>query len=227
MKRYNIFNQVHKGLRELLYQTASRLQQTDFTTVHEKTAALTQVNMVIDLFDKHAHTEDYFILPALAQYEPSVCNLFEEEHVQDHALGEKLREIIRGIDQSVSDEDVNTWGAVLRPVFVEFLVFNLNHMAKEEEVLNKLLWRYYSDEELKGITQQIIAHQPPEAMQLFSSWMMKGLSNSEISDWLLEVRNSAPEIMFNNLCHLAESELPSSRWNQIRDSILEKQSLAS
>ena len=35
MNRYNIFYQVHKGLRELLYNTASRLQQTDFTNAEE------------------------------------------------------------------------------------------------------------------------------------------------------------------------------------------------
>ena len=54
MQRYNIFNQVHKGLRELLYQTASRLQQTDFSTHQEREAILEQVNIVVDLFDKHA-----------------------------------------------------------------------------------------------------------------------------------------------------------------------------
>jgi len=226
MKRYNIFNQVHKGLRELLYQTASRLQQTDFTTPPEKEATLRQVNMAIDLFDKHAHTEDHFILPALTTYEPSVCTLFEDEHVQDHALGEKLRSIIKGIESSTSQEDLNTWGAVLRPVFVEFMVFNLNHMAKEEDVLNKLLWRYYADDELQAITQQIIAHQPPDALQLFSAWMMKGLSNNEIRDWLNEVRATAPDFIFNGLLALAENELPEERWEAIRENISEGVSIA-
>ena len=221
MQRYNIFNQVHKGLRELLYQTASHLQQTDFSTNQEREAILEQVNIVVDLFDKHAHTEDSFILPALTQYEPSVCNLFEEEHVQDHALGEKLRAILKGLENSTAVDDINTWGAVLRPVFVEFLVFNLNHMAKEEEVLNKLLWRYYSDEELHGITQKIIAYQPPEALQLFSAWMMKGLSNNEITLWLKEVKTSAPDFIFNGLLALAEKELPAKRWSAIQENIME------
>jgi len=221
MQRYNIFNQVHKGLRELLYQTASLVQQTDISTPSEREALLGQVNTVADLFDKHAHTEDSFILPALTQYEPSVCTLFEEEHVQDHALGEKLRSILKGIENATSVEDITTWGAVLRPVFVEFMVFNLNHMAKEEEVLNKLLWRYYSDEDLHGITQQIIAHQPPEALQLFSAWMMKGLSNNEISAWLKEVKTTAPDFIFNGLLALAEKELPASRWRTIQENIME------
>ena len=35
MKRYNIFNQVHKGLRALLYETIIKLQQTDFTDTED------------------------------------------------------------------------------------------------------------------------------------------------------------------------------------------------
>lgn len=208
-------------MRELLYQTASRIQQTDFTTSQEKESVLEQVNIVVELFDKHAHTEDSFILPALTSYEPSVCNLFEEEHVQDHALGEKLRAIIKGMENATDENDINTWGTVLRPVFVEFLVFNLNHMAKEEEVLNKLLWRYYSDDELQGITKKIIAHQPPEALQLFSTWIMKGLSNNEITHWLKEVKTTAPDFIFNNLLALAEKELPAQRWRTIQENIME------
>jgi len=221
MQRYNIFYQIHKGLREMLYQTASRLQQTDFTNATETEPLIAQMNSVLDLFDKHAATEDHFILPAIATNEPSVTTLFEEEHVQDHALSDKLRSVLKGLQVAATDQDKNTWGTVLRPVFVDFVVFNLTHMAKEEEVLNKLLWRYYSDEDLQGITQQILAYQPPATLQLYSSWMMRGLSNYEITVWLKEVKNSAPEFVFNGLLALAEQELPGERWHTVQENISE------
>lgn len=219
MHRYNIFYQVHKGLREMLYNTASRLQQTDFSNPLQTASVTAQLNEVLDLFDKHAGTEDYMILPAIAQYEPSVTTLFAEEHVQDHAIGEKLRSIIKGLLESASLNDRNTWGAVLRPVFIEFMVFNLNHMAKEEEVLNKLLWRYYSDEELQGITQKILGYLPPETLQQYSVWMLRGLSNNEISEWLKQVKATAPEFLFSALLSLAEKELPAGRWSVIQETI--------
>jgi len=219
MQRYNIFYQIHKGLREMLYQTASRLQQTDFTTASETEVITEQMNTVLDLFDKHAATEDHFILPAIETYEPAVCSLFAEEHVQDHALSEKLRSVLKGLQVAETDQDKNTWGTVLRPVFIDFVVFNLNHMAKEEEVLNKLLWRYYSDEELQAITGKILAYQPPQTLQLFSSWMLRGLSNNEIRDWLREVKHTAPEFIFNGLIAEAEHVLPEYRWNTIQESI--------
>lgn len=222
MNRYNIFYQVHKGLREMLYHTASRLQQTDFSNPIQAAAAIGQVNEVVDLFDKHAGTEDYMILPAIEQFEPSVTTLFAEEHIQDHALGEKIRSIVKGLTASEKAGDRDTWGAVLRPVFIEFMVFNLNHMAKEEDILNKLLWRYFSDEELQAITGKILAYLPPETLQRFSIWMIRGLSNNEICGWLTEVKTTAPEFLYNGLIDLAAQELPANRWSTIKETLNER-----
>ena len=63
MHRYNIFYLVHKGLRQMLYQTASQLQQTDFTNADETAVLQQQITEVLDLFDEHAGIEDHFIIP--------------------------------------------------------------------------------------------------------------------------------------------------------------------
>ena len=219
MQRYNIFYQVHKGLREMLYSSASQIQQTDFANQQQREGIARQLYDVLDLFDKHAATEDQWILPAIANYEPAVTTLFAEEHIKDHDLSEKLRSIIKGLQEAGSVHDQETWGAVLRPVFIEFLVFNLEHMAKEEEVLNRLLWRYFSDEELHGITQKILGYLPPETLQQYSTWMIRALSNNEISGWLKELKATAPDFIYEGLKNLAQKELPQQRWNFIRQSI--------
>lgn len=222
MQRYNIFYQIHKGLREMLYNSASLLQQTDFGQAVQRDATTRQLTEVLDLFDKHAATEDHWILPAIAQYEPAVTNLFAEEHIKDHELGEKLRSIIKGLQEAGSIKDHETWGAVLRPVFIEFMIFNLEHMAKEEDVLNRLLWRYFSDEELQGITQKILGYLPPETLQQYSAWMIRGLSNNEIIGWLKDVKATAPDFVYEGLKMIAEKELSQQRWNFIRQSIGER-----
>lgn len=221
MNRYNIFYHVHKGLRAMLYDAGNRLQQTDFSNTDEITALCDRLSNVLNLFDKHAATEDQFILPAISQYEPAVSTLFAEEHVQNHTLGEKLRSVIKGLQQSSNEYDHQTWGAVLRPLWVEFIVFNLQHMAKEEDVLNPLLWRYYSDEELQQITQQIIAYQPADMMQQYSTWMLRSLSNDEIIRWLQQVRATAPIMLYQGLLDLARRELSTERFNIVDDAISE------
>ena len=48
-------------------------------------------------------------------------------------------------------------GTQVHAAFSKFMLFNIEHMAKEEDVLNPILWRYYTDAELMAISQQIIA----------------------------------------------------------------------
>jgi hemerythrin-like domain-containing protein len=217
---------IHKGLREMLYTTASRLQQIDFTEVEETEPALTQVQKVLFLFDKHANTEDDFVLTAIEAYEPSVVTLFEEEHVQDYELSNLMRSLLVMFEGLTTDDEKIQLGSAIRAAFTEFLTFNLKHIAKEESVLNNLLWRYYSDEELRGITQKIIAQIPVDKMHLYSTWMIRALSNNEITNWLKEVKNNAPEFVFNSMLGIAEKELPEQRLFQVLGNISEGAMLA-
>jgi hypothetical protein len=147
--------------------------------------------------------------------------LFAAEHVQDHALGERLRSLLAKLELSALGTDSLQTGCELRTAFTDFLVFNLNHMAKEEVVFNKLLWQHYTDEQLHGLTRKILAHIAPADLQIFSSWMMRGLSNNEVIGWLKEIKNNAPEVAFTDMLNLAEKELPATRWHLVQDCITE------
>jgi hypothetical protein len=220
MSRYNIFLQVHKGLRAMLYQTAATLQQTDFLcTSCDNDRVMEQVIEVVDLFDKHAHTEDNFVLPAIEKHQPDVVSVFEEEHVQDHILSNRIRTLVTMFKHSFSTAEQAEIASAVRAAFVEFLVFNLSHMAKEEIVLNNLLWAHYGDEELRSISHQIVSHIQPEDMAKYSRWMLQGLNNAEIIAWLKDVRDNAPGFVFQGLLSVAEKVLPAHRWLVIRDTL--------
>lgn len=226
MNRYNIFYQVHKGLRAMLFATGTALQQTDFLNEEESGDILKQVNEVLDLFDEHAHTEDNFVLNAIAAHEPSVAALFEEEHVQDQELSNRLRSLLIILNHTNSMEERAQLSGAIRCAFIEFMVFNLQHMAKEESKLNSLLWKHFSDKALQEITGKILAHIPPETMQKYSMWMMRALSNSEITCWLKEIKDNAPGFVFNGMLVLAENELSPERWHLVQASITEGAMLA-
>ena len=226
MKRYNIFNQVHKGLRALLYETIIKLQQTDFTDAEDADETVQQVKIILDLFDEHAHTEDTFILPAIVEYEPSVVDVFAQEHVKDLALSNKLNGLLQAFSLTISPDAKREIGAAISTAVFEFMLFNLEHMKKEEDVLNKLLWRYYDDEVLHGITMNIIANVPADKMPLYNKWMMRGLSNTEIIGWLKQVKNNAPEFVFNSFVDLAVDELAECRWQKIQEQLTEGAMLA-
>jgi iron-sulfur cluster repair protein YtfE (RIC family) len=224
--RYNTFYQIHKALRAMLYETAIELQRTDFNNEEESAEALTNIENVVNLFDKHAYHEDTFVFPAVEKYEPSVVDAFEQEHVKDHELGSKLKILIAMFDSVESDDDKTQLGSAIRKGFVDFLAFNLEHMAKEEDIINNLLWRYYTDEEIKAIEYQIVSKQTQEAIALVSKWMLRGLSNQEITSWLKVVEKNAPEVVFNNLFSMAEKELPNVRFRQVLEGLTEGAMLA-
>jgi len=219
--RYNTFYQVHKALRAMLYETASQLQRTDFNNEEEVTSLLANITTVVDVFDKHAYNEDYFVFAAVEQYEPSVVDSFEQEHEKDHELTTQLRTLINIYSSLETDEEKIQLGSALRKAFVDFLAFNLVHMAKEEDIINNLLWRYYTDEQIRAIERQIIANQPAESTAIVWKWMLRGLSNHEITHWLKAVEKNAPQVVFNSLVSTAEKELPGNRFRQVVDELME------
>ncbi len=226
MQRYNIFHRVHKGLRALLYETAIQVQHTDFWNVEEAEELILRMEELVRLFDKHAHTEDHFVFPAVQKYEPSIVDAFEQEHKKDHLLGQLLSAAIDLYRNAEVITDKAQVGSQVNTAFVKFMVFNLEHMAKEEDVLNGILWRYYSDAELMAITREILAQVPAEYGQQYSKWMLRGLNNEEITGWLKEVERSAPESVFQSLFVAAERELPGTRFRQVLEGLTEGAMLA-
>jgi hypothetical protein len=213
--RYDIFNIIHKGLRASLYHTAIQLQQTDFTSSIESEDAVNRIKEIVMLFDGHARKEDEFILPALAAYEPSVVVAFEDEHAEDLKLGQELNHCIDTLENSQSDLEKIIAGRLLSKAFVGFMVFNLEHMAKEEDILNKLLWRYYSDDEIKLIGTRIGSSVEPWIQDFYATWILRGLNQIETLAWIRAIKNGMPAIVYQTILQKAEKELPAHRYRKL------------
>lgn len=222
MERYNSFNVIHKGLRAALYQTALQLQQTDFTDDDQAEEVVAKVKEIVLLFEGHAHKEDNFVLPAINQYEPSVVAAFESEHVEDEKLGQELNAAVEKVLGSSSPLEKIVSGRELTEAFVRFMVFNLTHMAKEEDIINKILWRYYSDEEIKQLTGKITDSIAPWMLDLYSTWMLRGISNNEAKNWMKAIKRGMPEVAYKTLVQKAEQELPKNRFEKISQSLKEE-----
>lgn len=221
MERYNIFNLIHKGLRAALYQTALQLQQTDFTVDEESEQALNKVREIVMLFDGHAHKEDAFILPAINEYEPSVVATFNSEHVEDEKLGKELNEAVQKVETSSTLLEKLVAGKELNEAFVRFTVFNLTHMAKEEDILNTILWRYYSDDEIKAIGREISKNVEPWMQDFYATWMLRGINNTEAITWMKAIERGVPAVVFQTLLQKAEQELTEQRFRKITMSLTE------
>lgn len=225
MQRYNIFYRAHQGLRAMLHETSLLLQHADFGNEKERNQVKESLEQASDMFVHHAKMEDGIIFPALEPYEPAVTDAFNQEHVEDERLGEELRRAALFLQHTEGKDLVGLREETIR-IFEAFAAFNITHMAKEEKILNPLLWRYYTDDHLNQLTGKITAAVPPAMALLMSRWMIKGLTNPEIISWMLAVKNKAPEPVFAELMAVAETELPDHRWLSIREGLTEGALLA-
>jgi len=221
MNRHNSFNVIHKALRAMLYDAALTLQQTYFANPDEAEIALQKVEDVLFLFENHAHHEDTFVLPAVEAFEPQLVEEFEKEHEEDLKLSNRMKNLLTIYRNIYFSEERIVCGSAITKSFVEFMVFNLEHMAKEELLINPALWQHYTDEQIHAINQKIVTSIPQKELALASKWMLRGINNFDAITLLKGIKQTAPGPVFGALMNMAEKELPEDRFNVIQESLNE------
>jgi hypothetical protein len=221
MKRVNIFNQIHKGLRAALYETALLLQRTDFTNEKETEEVFAATREVLMLFDEHARKEDKYIFPAIQPFEPSLANSFEQDHEKDNSLSASLDHALDSFHYLPNDQEKLDAGKNINRDFAAFMSFNLDHMAREENMINQILWRYFDDAYILDIQKTIVRNTEPWHLDFFNKWMLRGNNDREIKAWLTAAQETAPTLVFNTLFKKAEQELPKPRFLKLMTSLSE------
>lgn len=220
MLRFNIFNMLHKALRAMLYDTALTLQQTSFTNKDEAIAAFKKLNEVIEAFEQHGHHEDSMVIPVIEKFQPAITASFEKDHIDDRKMGDDLKHLQNIYLSLQSQQERIIAGSAITKTFVDYMIFNLNHMQREEIELNKLLWDHYSDDEIQKINDQIVADIAPEEMMKVSQWMMRGINADEAKKWLTSVKENAPPVIFEALFQLTETSLPERFRTSVQDTVM-------
>ncbi|RFZ95618.1 hypothetical protein D0C36_08905 [Mucilaginibacter conchicola] len=213
--RFNVFNQIHKALRLFMFDTVTLMQQTDMTDAEASLPVIEQANALLDVFDSHAYYEDTYILACAQQHDEALIASFENEHHIDLELTENLRAGIALYNLAKSPAERFEAGNKLYYALNEFVAFNLSHMNKEELQLNELLWSKFTDEEIMGMEHNITQNIPMEKMGLYSKWMIKGINNIELSNWLSAVKAGAPDFVYNGLIEECRNYLPAERFEMI------------
>jgi hypothetical protein len=224
--RYNSFNQIHKGLRAMLYDAALTLQQTDLADKETGEKSIKKVEDVLLLFESHAHNEDRFFNEPLEATHPEVASMFEQEHEEDHRLALVLKDLLERWRSEQSPTGRRITGRNLYYAFNEFIAFNLYHMNKEEIELNEALWKAYTDEQIKVTEQKLVQQTPPQKMMMYAKWMIRGINDSELVTWLAEVRTHAPAEVFSMLMGIAEKELTEERLGNVKAGVEKYQHVA-
>jgi len=220
MLRYNIFNLIHKALRFKLYHTAVTLQQTHFADTDEAAIAFEQLNEVINAFEQHGHHEDRILMPVIVLFQPATIASFEKDHIDDRRMGEDLQHLQNMYHAAQNTNERLITGSAITRSFVDYMIFNLQHMQREETDLNQLLWENFTDEEILKINDQIVASIPPQEMAVSARWFMQAINSNEVTNWLIAVKQTAPEHVFAGLFELTETCLPEAGRTKVQDEVL-------
>jgi len=221
MQRFNSFTYIHKALRAMLYDTALTVQQTYFANDSEAGIAIRKIKDVLNIFEQHAHHEDTGILPTIEMYEPRIVEEFEKEHVADLMLSDRMKHLLNMFQAAENEPDKLLCGSAISKAFVEFMVFNLEHMAKEEILINPILWREYTDGQIQLINQKVVASIPPAERMFSARWILKGVNQVEAIQWMKTIKQSVPSSLFEKILSIAEAELPELTREKVLDGVWE------
>jgi hypothetical protein len=221
MERYNIFQQLHKGLQGLLFDTAILLQQTDFGHTHDAEPALEKLHSLLHLFTQHAALKDNYLLPAMQRAEPATVFALAQQHGPQYVCIQRMQGLMTMYDHAISTDDKREAGKTINQAYTCCMISMLRYMQREEEIMNGTLWRFYTDAEILLMEQDIIALIPAEDISLYSQWMIRSMNNQEITNWLKTVERTAEGPMFQSIFAFAEKELSSRCWQKVQDGLTE------
>ena len=151
--RYNIFSEIHQPVKLALLSTCITLSKKNEWNFKKAEKSIRQVADVVNTFYTQLQIEEQHLLPLVFVYEPSVWDVFARQHRQLVAMADKLQQLIYSTKQTEDVIEKFTAMIEIDSIYNEFIMANYNHMDEEEEILNEILWQYYSDETLQSIVK--------------------------------------------------------------------------
>jgi hypothetical protein len=221
----DILTPIHKALRSMIYDLASRLQSTDWTDAAATEAVLADLRYefgagvparcVLCLLHAHAGHEET-VFPQIRSHDAPLIDELLEDH-RDFARRLGAAEALGGeLRKAAEAERRRALGKELNQHLNDFFARYLAHMNREETALVPLLNRRLTDGQLIGIRTMVERSMPPERMQEMLRWMMRSLDANELTDLLAGARRAAPPEQFASLRALAETTVDPARWQVVR-----------
>lgn len=212
--RFNIYNFPHKGLRALMQHTLYTVGSCDWLDEVDVAAALSEVRTMMDMMLGHLHHENEFVHAAMEDRRPGSTAGALIEHEQHTLAIKSLLTDALEIEQSLPLERARQ-GYRFYTRLALFVAENLEHMVMEETDHNAVLWSCYSDAEIMGIEQRLVAAIPPQRAVAFLRWMVPAMNASERAIMLRGIRASMPAEAFDGMLSEIRALLSERDWNKL------------
>ncbi len=216
--RHDVYGLIHKGLRTFMLETLARLGRVDVEAAASFSGAVAQTRALLGKLSEHLRHENTFLHPALEARASGGSVATAIEHADHEKAFLALHQLLEACEQAFDQGRRAELESSTKQLYLSlsfFVAENLAHMYREETETTKLLWRLYSDDELRGIEGAIVASESPEQLALGMRWMLPSLTPKERAGLLSGARQGLPPAAFRGLMELAQSVLGAQEYRQL------------
>lgn len=217
-QRFDIYQPIHKALRNFMGDTLSRLGRVDVTDAEDLAGALSQVESLLDFCAKHVRHENDFIHTAIRARQPAGASRTSEDHVEHLQSIDALHKETRAV-YDASDAQRHVLALRLYRHLALFIAENLQHMHIEETANNAALWAHYTDEELVAIHDRLLAAIAPADMMLGLRWMVPALTPQQRAGMLAEMKAGAPAEVLDAVVNTVRPHLAARDWSKLANAL--------
>jgi len=150
--RFQPLNTTYQQLGTLLCKTALRIQSTDYTSISEWTSLIQRIHSTRNAFKDYAVKEEAVLFPVLHNYEPALkAVLYDNQYYRMHYLN-ALCELFTTMANASDKLKSRLFSHKLLYRLDEFVAAATQQLNEQEQMINAVLWKYYSDKELGDMT---------------------------------------------------------------------------
>ena len=212
--RMDMYASIHKALRAFMADTLLGLGRMDVDDDLEFAQTCDRVMQLLALCRSHLQHENQFIHAAMEAREPGASARVEAEHAGHE---EAIAALAAGVSQLLSCARAARPAAahaVYRQLSL-FIAHNFEHMNEEETAHNAVLWAHYTDAELVGIHDALVASIPPHEMLQFARWMVPFMSPAEGTAMLSGMQQNAPAAALAAVLAQVQPHLTPGEWTKL------------
>jgi hypothetical protein len=212
--RVDMYAGIHKALRALMADTLLAVGRMDSEDALERAQVTQRVLELLDFCRSHLQHENDFLHPALEARAPGASGKIAHEH-EEH-----LQAIVALADQTTAllqcEPAARPAAALaLYRALSLFIAHNFEHMHVEETAHNAVLWARYTDAELIGIHNALVASIPPDEMMYVLRWMVPFMNPAERAAMLGDMRDHAPAPAFAAALEVVRPHLGEREWAKL------------
>jgi hypothetical protein len=175
MTRFDLFGAVHKGLRAALFDAVVQTGRVDFEQSEDALKVAAVVRRALGFLAEHAEHEEREVFPDVARLSAELAAELAADHSHVGGLEKQIRALLDRIPGAAACERVSI-GRRLAHRLALLTAEQLEHMEREETVVNRLLWAHRADEQLLVLHARVVASIGSQRMAEWTELLLPALS---------------------------------------------------